>query len=118
METTVLVFFDISNDKLRNKVGEICKDFGLVRIQYSGFMGRLTKNKREELCYKIMDILKDEKAMVIVQPVCEKCAESAFIIGELKTNELPLTEEEKNSDKNKIQNIWDYPFNGIHFTEE
>jgi len=117
METIVLVFFDISDDKLRNRIGEICKDFGLIRIQYSGFMGRLIKNKREELCYKIMNTIKDEKAMVLIQPVCEKCLESTFVIGELKKNEIPLSQEE-NLDKDIIIDIWNHPFHKIDFTEE
>jgi CRISPR-associated protein Cas2 len=45
----VLVLYDISDDKTRTKISEACKDYGLDRIQFSAFSGRLTKASREEL---------------------------------------------------------------------
>jgi len=107
MESKVFVFFDISNDKIRNNVGEICKDYGLVRIQYSGFMGELTKNKREELCLKLKEGIGNEKAILIVQPLCDKCSESAFILGELKEKEVPISKEEM---EEKFD-LWNMPIN-------
>lgn len=37
-EYTVYLFYDIENDGIRNKIAETCKDYGLERIQFSGFM--------------------------------------------------------------------------------
>lgn len=107
MEITVFVFFDISNDRIRNRVGERCKDYGLSRIQYSGFMGRLTKNKREELYLKILkEIGEEENASVLIQPVCEKCFENALVIGKISPEpEIEEREEEK------IENLWSLPLN-------
>ncbi len=45
----VLVLYDISDDKTRTKISEACKDYGLDRIQFSAFCGRLTRTAREEL---------------------------------------------------------------------
>lgn len=107
METIVFVFFDISNDRIRNRVGERCKDYGLNRIQYSGFMGRLTKNKREELYLKILnEIGEEENASVLIQPICEKCFENSLIIGVISPE--PEIEEKQ---EEKINNLWDLPIN-------
>ncbi len=103
METITFVFFDISSDRIRDKVGEVCKDFGLVRFQYSGFIGRLNKNMRESLYIKLLDIIDENEAKVVIQTVCEKCFENALIIGEFKTdNEIPEIE---------VKGVWDLPYN-------
>ena len=49
MELTTLVIYDVEDDWARTRVSEACKDFGLVRIQYSCFRGLLSRNKRGEL---------------------------------------------------------------------
>jgi CRISPR/Cas system-associated endoribonuclease Cas2 len=49
MELTTLVIYDVEDDWARTRVSEACKDFGLVRIQYSCFCGMLSRNKRDEL---------------------------------------------------------------------
>jgi CRISPR-associated protein Cas2 len=112
MENIVFVFFDISNDRIRNRVGETCKDFGLNRVQYSGFMGVLTKNQREELYLKLCDEIGDEKASLIIQPVCERCMESALLIGEFKPEKEPPEIVDANTD-----DLWSNP-PGVPFTED
>lgn len=44
-----LVVFDVPEDRARRKLGELCKDYGLKRFQWSAFEGELTRNRREEL---------------------------------------------------------------------
>lgn len=39
--TTVLVAYDIKREAVRRRVAEACQDFGLVRIQWSVFLGPL-----------------------------------------------------------------------------
>lgn len=50
--TTTLFVYDITSDRIRNKIAQICQDYGLTRIQYSAFMGSLNSNKQEELWLK------------------------------------------------------------------
>jgi len=45
----VLVVYDITDNNLRSKVADILKDFGLVRIQKSAFIGYLTSEERKDL---------------------------------------------------------------------
>jgi len=71
-EVVVYVFYDIESDKVRNKAARICKDFGLERTQFSGFVGYLSRNKREELGIKLRDTLSGTNGKVLIQPVCEK----------------------------------------------
>lgn len=71
-EVVTYVFYDIQDDKIRNRVGQACKDFGLERIQFSGFIGYLSRNKREELAIRLRDILEEGNGKVLIQPVCEK----------------------------------------------
>ncbi len=71
-EQPVLLIYDIEEDRLRNKISDVCKDFGLERIQYSAFFGELTRNHREELALRCERILEDQNAKVLIQPVCER----------------------------------------------
>ena len=48
-----LVLYDIEEDRPRSRVVNICKDYGLQRIQYSVFLGRLNRNRRESLCQRL-----------------------------------------------------------------
>lgn len=59
MELQTLVIYDVEDDWARTRVSEACKDFGLERIQYSCFRGRLSRNKREELHERIRKIQRD-----------------------------------------------------------
>ncbi len=71
-EHTVYIFYDIEDDNIRNKIAESCKDYGLRRIQFSGFSGILGKNKREELFLKLSFLIGSKAGKLIMLPVCEK----------------------------------------------
>ncbi len=71
-EVLVYVFYDIEDDKVREKASRACKDFGLERTQFSGFIGYLSKNRREEMGIKLRDVLGKHNGKILIQPVCEK----------------------------------------------
>ncbi|MFO8091368.1 MAG: CRISPR-associated endonuclease Cas2 [Desulfatiglandaceae bacterium] len=71
-EVLVYVFYDIQDDRVRIRAARVCKDYGLERIQFSGFVGYLSRNRREELGVKIRDIISGSNGKVLIQPVCEK----------------------------------------------
>lgn len=86
MEVHTYIIYDIEDDRVRYRISEICKDFGLERIQYSAFMGLLSKNKREELFLKLSRLMADKRGKIIIQPVCEKdVKEIKVIINELSS---------------------------------
>ncbi|MBO8127652.1 MAG: CRISPR-associated endonuclease Cas2 [Peptococcaceae bacterium] len=66
------VFYDIVEDKIRNKVFNACKDYGLTHIQYSAFFGDLTQNRREELYQRLRKILGSKEGNIVICPVCDK----------------------------------------------
>ncbi len=67
-----LVSYDIVENKIRRKVFEACKDYGLAHVQYSLFFGDLPHNRREELFQRIRRILGRKEGKVLICPVCDK----------------------------------------------
>ncbi len=59
MELQTLVIYDVEDDRARTRVAEACKDFGLIRIQYSCFRGKLSRNKREELYERMRKVQRE-----------------------------------------------------------
>ena len=66
-----LLVYDISDDRLRSRVADICLDYGLSRIQYSAFLGDLSRNHQQELLMKVRRRLGKAEARVALFPVCE-----------------------------------------------
>jgi len=66
------VFYDIEVDKIRNKIADICKDYGLERIQFSGFSGKLNRNKRDELFLKLTHLVQEGYGKILILPLCER----------------------------------------------
>lgn len=56
------VFYDIPDDRLRGRVADALKDYGLVRVQKSVFFGSLSRNRVEELAQLLDDIVGDQDA--------------------------------------------------------
>jgi len=77
-ELRTLVMYDIENDKIRHRVSEACLDFGLERIQFSVFRGKLNRNKREELLMRLTNMLEEDPGKILIQPMCEDDFKSAL----------------------------------------
>lgn len=73
-ELLTLVVYDIEDDRVRGRVANACKDYGLERIQYSAFCGSLDSTRRGELTAKLADTLGQDVGKILVLPVCEKDA--------------------------------------------
>ncbi|MDI6711149.1 MAG: CRISPR-associated endonuclease Cas2 [Thermoanaerobacterales bacterium] len=67
-----LVIYDIPEDKIRNKVFEACKDYGLEHFQYSAFFGQLSHNRREELSQRLRRTLGEKEGKIFICPICDK----------------------------------------------
>lgn len=67
-----LLVYDISDDKTRAKVADACLDYGLDRIQYSAFMGRLNSTHRRELMKKMRRLLGRRPGKIQLFPLCGK----------------------------------------------
>lgn len=75
-ENLTLVIYDCSDDRIRLKASETCLDYGLERIQFSAFLGKLNRSMREELFLKLCGLLDDSPARILMQPICESDAAS------------------------------------------
>jgi CRISPR-associated protein Cas2 len=90
-----VVIYDISDDNLRNHVAETLKDYGLQRIQYSGFMGDLRRDKLNSLLVDLNNLITDIKENVQLFPMCDNCLKNKKIIGTPKKYEY---KEKKDKD--------------------
>jgi len=67
-----IVIYDVPSDKVRNKIADVCLDYGLERIQFSAFLGDMSANRREELLKKIGRHMGKKEGNVQVFPICDK----------------------------------------------
>ncbi len=89
-----MVVFDVPSDKARRKLGEICKDYGLVRFQWSAFEGEMTRNRREELFDRACRLLNqaDGAGKLLITPVAarEHANEMRFVPDSLPAEKKAL----------------------------
>jgi CRISPR-associated protein Cas2 len=68
----ILLIYDITEDRLRTKVADMCKDYGLARVQYSSFFGQISRNLCEELAKRLKDYLqKTACSSIIIFPLSQ-----------------------------------------------
>jgi len=68
----IIVVYDITSNKIRTKIADICADYGLDRVQYSAFAGDLARVYQEEMMEKIGQRLGKQPGKVNLYPICEK----------------------------------------------
>lgn len=68
-EVSLVLIYDIENDRVRTRASEICLDYGLERIQYSAFFGKLNRNRRQELALRLQNTCLKENARIRIIPV-------------------------------------------------
>jgi CRISPR-associated protein Cas2 len=83
-EVSVLLIYDIENDRLRLRASEMCQDYGLQRIQFSAFFGRLNRNRRQELALNLAGEMGDESARIRMIPVCESDLADMWVLDQYR----------------------------------
>ena len=73
-ELLTVVIYDITSDKIRLKIAEVCKDYGLDHVQYSVFSGPLDATRRNEMFARLRDTLGHNEGKVMMLQMCEKDA--------------------------------------------
>ena len=68
----VWVIYDIVNDKVRKKVSDSCKDYGLYRVQKSVFLGDLNSNQRDSLALECEELVDIDTDSVYIFPMDDK----------------------------------------------
>jgi CRISPR-associated protein Cas2 len=75
------VIYDISDDNIRAHTADVCKKYGLYRVQKSCFLGEITKNQRDSMTLEL-DKLIEEDDSVYVFPTCDACAGNIALLGQ------------------------------------
>jgi CRISPR-associated protein Cas2 len=76
----ILVAYDIPDDKRRNKIFKIMKDYG-KRVQYSVFECILEKKVFNEMINKINQIVDINNDSVRIYYLCEDCYKKVDVLG-------------------------------------
>lgn len=79
----VLVLYDITIDKIRNRVINTCKDYGLERIQFSCFMGSLSNNYIDEMSLKLNKILGKNEGRIHIFPFSENITTKMIVLDNI-----------------------------------
>lgn len=75
------VIYDITKNKIRTKISNICKDYGLERVQKSSFLGNISVNKAEMLALDIKKFMKNKKDKVFIVPSGKEDFAKKFVFG-------------------------------------
>ncbi len=76
----VVIAYDISNDKRRNKVAKLLLDYG-NRVQYSVFEAELTKELLDELIRRVKPYINEKEDSLRIYKICNRCLEQITLIG-------------------------------------
>lgn len=68
----MIVVYDITNDRIRNKIADACLDYGLDRIQLSVFYGDISRTHQNELMHKMRRLLGKEVGKITLIPIASQ----------------------------------------------
>lgn len=81
-----VVFYDITDDSLRNKVSGFLKSKGLLRVQFSVFLGELNTSRLRDVEAGLRLLMKgrkpEDRFNVLILPVTEVQFKQRIVIGE------------------------------------
>jgi CRISPR-associated protein Cas2 len=92
-DAATFVLYDIEEDRLRTRVADICLNYGLSRVQYSAFFGRLNRNLRQELALRIQGEVGLGSARVKIFPLCEEDLKDMWSLDRFHVDADQLKEE-------------------------
>ncbi|GIU71801.1 MAG: CRISPR-associated protein Cas2 [Candidatus Nitrosocaldaceae archaeon] len=79
-----IIIYDISDDNIRSLVAKKLEDYGLTRIQFSSFIGKLPRFKLSSLCYELNEVINNakdsERRSIIIYPLCDSCYSKGIAI--------------------------------------
>ena len=92
-EVSLLLIYDIEDDRLRARASGICLDYGLERIQFSAFFGKLNRNRRQELALRLQREVALESARIRIIPVCEEDLKDMWVLEQFRRDADALKAE-------------------------
>lgn len=75
------VIYDISKNKNRKRVSDLCKDYGLERVQKSAFLGAITKNKAEMLALQVKKFVEKDIDKFFIVPAGQEDFQKKIMLG-------------------------------------
>src|SRR5438477_8588550 len=81
-EVSLVLIYDIEDDRLRARTADICLNYGLSRIQFSAFFGKLNRNRRQELALRLQRELGDESGRIRIIPICEEDLKDMWVLDQ------------------------------------
>ena len=78
----VWLIYDISDNKIRNKIVKLCKDYGLYRVQKSVFLGTLNRNEIDSLFLESKDLIDMETDSLYIFPLCDEDFKKIKLLGQ------------------------------------
>ena len=88
MSVLAWILYDVSADRRRNKVAKMCKQYGLLRVQKSVFLGRLERNRFDELAEACLDLIDEDTDSVYLFPFCQDDFRQVEVLGQGFDKEL------------------------------
>src|SRR5437667_3590233 len=92
-EVSLVLIYDIEDDRLRARIADGCLDYGLERIQFSAFFGKLNRNRRQELALRVQNELGGENGRVRIIPVCEQDFKDMWVLDQYRRDADELKAE-------------------------
>ena len=86
------VVYDITENKIRNRVVKLCKGYGLYRVQKSVFIGDLNKNQLDSLVLESEEIIDTSIDSTYIFPMCSDCFTKIKLLGKAFDKDL-ITDE-------------------------
>lgn len=83
-----LVFYDIVNNKTRNQVIDILFDYDFHRIQFSTFLGNISKTQLKKLSYDLNQIINSEEDSLYIFNICERDFKECQFLGKITNNDF------------------------------
>ena len=82
------IIYDITSDKKRNKIINLCEKMGMYRVQYSVFAGDINSTQLSSFIAQVNTLINKEKDSVYILPMCKKDYAEAHFLGQSFDKEL------------------------------
>lgn len=75
------MIYDISDDGKRGDLREHIRNYGLRRVQYSGYLGEVNPHDRFVLSREVGKYLSSERDSIYIIPLCGRCVRLCKIVS-------------------------------------
>ncbi|NWG21023.1 MAG: CRISPR-associated endonuclease Cas2 [Chloroflexi bacterium] len=82
-----LLIYDIPDDRTRQKIADACLDYGLQRVQYSAFVGNLSRSYQRELFIEVRHRLGKQPGNIQFFALDDASWRSRRVISQGETND-------------------------------